>query len=66
MNSFFSTTHNKIIYKLRYLLSFFFIALGVTAAAIASQIGSLTKQEDYIPPSDPYIVLQTEVEDNFI
>ena len=66
MNRFFSTTHNRIIYKLRYLLSVFFIVLGVTAAVIASRIGSLTKQEDYIPPSDPYIVLQTEVEDNFI
>lgn len=40
--------------------------LGICAAIIASRIGPLTKQEEYIPSSDPYTLLQNEVEQNFV
>ena len=66
MTNYFTTKHNSIIYKLRYIIAVFFILLGIGAAIIASRIGPLTKPEEYIPQDDPYMTLQTEVEQNFL
>lgn len=42
-----------------------FIILGIVAAVIASEMGPLTQQEEFLPNTDPLMVLQKEVEDNF-
>lgn len=43
-----------------------FAIIGVAAAIIASNIGPLTSQEEYLPKDDPLMVLQNEVEANFV
>lgn len=66
ITKFFSTTFNSAIYKARYVLVAAFIVLGVVAGIVAANIGPLTSQEEYLPRDDPLILLQNEVEANFI
>lgn len=41
------------------------MVVGIAAGVIASGIGPLTKQEDYLPRDHPVIITQTLVEENF-
>ena len=42
ITKYFKGTHNKLVYKLRYLVMFAFIALGITASFVATGIGPLS------------------------
>lgn len=66
ITKFFSTSFNDTVFSCRYLLIFCFIFIGVVAGVIASNIGPLTSQEEYLPRDDPLMVLQNEVETNFV
>ena len=44
------------VYKLRYVLIGVFIVIGIVGAIFASDIGPLTKQEEYLPSDDPFIL----------
>lgn len=44
---------------------FFFIALGITASFMATGIGPLEKQENFLPESDPLIILIDDISENF-
>jgi len=65
MTRFFSGTYNKYIFKARYVIFVFFFVAGVVAAVIASDIGPLTEQEEFLSNSHPLILLQSDVEENF-
>ena len=45
------------MFKLRYFLVVGFAILGVAAGVVASNIGPLTKQEEYLPRDDPLMTL---------
>lgn len=62
---FFSGPYNNFIFKARYVLIALLTIVGICAGVIASGIGPLTQQEEFLPNSDPLMVLQKEVEDNF-
>ena len=66
ITKFFSTKFNNFVYKLRYLFTIGFILLGIGAGIVASHIGPLTSQEEYLPRDDLLMVLQDEVESNFV
>ena len=50
----------------RYVLVVFFAIFGIGAIVIASNIGPLTEQEEYLDYDTPIMVTQKLVEDNFL
>ena len=65
LTRFFSGPFDKCIIKLRYVWVGVFIVLGIVGAVIASRIGPLTKQEEWLPDDNEIIMLSNEVNDNF-
>lgn len=65
ITKFFAGIHNKWVFKLRYLIMFCFIALGIVASLTATGIGPLSKQENFLPESDPLIILIDDISENF-
>ena len=65
ITKFFAGPYNRLIHKGRYFFVGLLALVGIGAAIIASDIGPLTQQEEYLPKTDPLMVLQKDVEDNF-
>ena len=65
LNQFFSGPFNRIIYKFRYALVFIFFTFGAICIYFGSQIGPLSKQEEFLPNDHPMMVLQKDVESSF-
>ena len=62
---FFSGPFDRCVRKGRYIIVFLFVVVGIFAAIIASDIGPLTKEEEYLPSDSPLMTLQKDVERNF-
>ena len=62
---FFSGPFDRCVKKGRFFIMIFFLIIGALAAIIASGIGPLTKQEEYLPNDSPLMTLQKDVEQNF-
>ena len=63
---FFATHWNKWVHKLRYVLIGVFLVIGIVGGIFASSIGPLTKQEEYLPSDDPFMLTQEDVFSNFV
>ena len=61
----FKGLHNKTVFKLRYFVMFFFIGLGIAASLVATGIGPLSKEENFLPENDPLIVLIDDISNRF-
>ena len=57
MSIFFESYFNPFIFKVRYVAVGLFFVLGIGAAIMASNIGPLTKEEEFLPKSDPLMKL---------
>lgn len=57
MSKFFHSYFNPFIFKVRYVAVGLFLILGIVAAVIASNISPLTKEEEFLPKSDPLMQL---------
>lgn len=54
---FFSGPFNNFIHKSRYIIVVVFVIIGIAAGVIASEMGPLTQQEEFLPNDDPLMVL---------
>ena len=57
--------YNKIVFKGRYVFIVLFFIIGVVAAIIASNIGPLTEQEEFLPNSHELVVLADDIGNEF-
>ena len=58
LTRFLAGPYNKFIYRYRYFLIASLVIYGVVSAAIASQMGPLTKAEELLSLTHPLIVTQ--------
>jgi len=57
MTVFFEKYFNPFLFKVRYVAVGLFFLLGIAAAVTASNIGPLTKEEEFLPSDDPLMML---------
>ena len=62
---FFSGPFDRCVKKIRYIIVFLFVIVGVFAAIKASGIGPMTKEEEYLPSDSPVMLLHKDIERNF-
>ena len=57
MTHFFSGPYNKCIKRAKWTIIVVFLSIGIAATILASKIGPLTEQEEYLPNDHPVMVL---------
>mmetsp|Transcript_25646 Transcript_25646/g.30118 ORF Transcript_25646/g.30118 Transcript_25646/m.30118 type:complete len:178 (-) Transcript_25646:858-1391(-) len=65
MTKFCGTRFNAAVYKLRIGIIIGFFIIGIVAGVIASGIGPLTKEEEFLPSDHELMVFLKDIENNF-
>ena len=65
IDKFFEGPWNSMVYKLRWLIIFVFLAWTIVATIFASQIGPLTEEEEFLPSDHPIMIIGKTLGDEF-